>query len=107
MVEKYIHGRRNENQQVTQPPRTREAGDVKRPRYGSTYRMCVSLFWSGTALNPSGLGDITTYHTIFLLTILGSMALLVLILLCVLLYYCRWAGPHLLVDALVSPLLLM
>ncbi|XP_012672205.2 protein FAM171A2 [Clupea harengus] len=44
---------------------------------------------TGTALNPSGLGDITTYHTIFLLTILGSMALLVLILLCVLLYYCR------------------
>ncbi|XP_030649834.1 protein FAM171A2 [Chanos chanos] len=44
---------------------------------------------SGTVLNPSGLRDITTYHTIFLLTILGSMALLVLILLCLLLYYCR------------------
>ncbi|XP_041942577.1 protein FAM171A2 [Alosa sapidissima] len=44
---------------------------------------------TGTALNPSGLRDITTYHTIFLLAILGSMALLVLILLCVLLYYCR------------------
>ncbi|XP_076853293.1 protein FAM171A2 isoform X2 [Brachyhypopomus gauderio] len=43
----------------------------------------------GTILNPSGLRDITTYHTIFLLTILGSMALLVLILLCLLLYYCR------------------
>ncbi|KAL2102052.1 hypothetical protein ACEWY4_003813 [Coilia grayii] len=43
----------------------------------------------GTALNPSGLRDITTYHTIFLLAILGSMALLVLVLLCVLLYYCR------------------
>ncbi|MBN3312903.1 F1712 protein, partial [Atractosteus spatula] len=43
----------------------------------------------GMALNPSGLRDITTYHTIFLLTILGSMALLVLILLCLLLYYCR------------------
>ncbi|MFT7819324.1 protein FAM171A2-like isoform X1 [Arapaima gigas] len=41
------------------------------------------------ALNPSGLRDITTYHTIFLLTILGSLALLVLILLCLLLYYCR------------------
>ncbi|XP_062387570.1 protein FAM171A2 [Sardina pilchardus] len=44
---------------------------------------------TGTALNPYGLRDITTYHTIFLLAILGSMALLVLILLCVLLYYCR------------------
>uniref|UniRef100_A0A4W4F2B6 Protein FAM171A2 n=1 Tax=Electrophorus electricus TaxID=8005 RepID=A0A4W4F2B6_ELEEL len=44
---------------------------------------------TGTVLNPSGLRDITTYHTIFLLTILGSMALLVLILLCLLLYYCR------------------
>uniref|UniRef100_W5L720 Family with sequence similarity 171 member A2 n=1 Tax=Astyanax mexicanus TaxID=7994 RepID=W5L720_ASTMX len=43
----------------------------------------------GTVLNPSGLRDITTYHTIFLLTILGSMALLVLVLLCLLLYYCR------------------
>nr|XP_046225224.1 protein FAM171A2 [Oncorhynchus gorbuscha] len=37
----------------------------------------------------SGLRDITTYHTLFLLSILGSLALLVLILLCVLLYYCR------------------
>ncbi|XP_051570673.1 protein FAM171A2-like [Myxocyprinus asiaticus] len=44
---------------------------------------------SGTGLNPSGLRDITTYHTIFLLAILGAMALLVLILLCLLLYYCR------------------
>ncbi|MBN3308825.1 F1712 protein, partial [Amia calva] len=43
----------------------------------------------GMPLNSSGLRDITTYHTIFLLTILGSMALLVLILLCLLLYYCR------------------
>ncbi|XP_036409239.1 protein FAM171A2 [Megalops cyprinoides] len=44
---------------------------------------------TGMGLNPTGLRDITTYHTIFLLTILGSMALLVLILLCLLLYYCR------------------
>ncbi|KAJ8404296.1 hypothetical protein AAFF_G00340690 [Aldrovandia affinis] len=44
---------------------------------------------SGMGLNPTGLRDITTYHTIFLLTILGSMALLVLVLLCLLLYYCR------------------
>ncbi|XP_067869332.1 protein FAM171A2 isoform X4 [Heterodontus francisci] len=41
------------------------------------------------AVNPSRFGDITTYHTIFLLTILGAMALLVLVLLCLLLYYCR------------------
>ncbi|XP_030321600.1 LOW QUALITY PROTEIN: protein FAM171A2 [Calypte anna] len=33
--------------------------------------------------------DITTYHTIFLLTILGALALLVLTLLCLLIYYCR------------------
>ncbi|XP_016135173.1 protein FAM171A2 isoform X2 [Sinocyclocheilus grahami] len=44
---------------------------------------------SGAGLNTSGLRDITTYHTIFLLAILGAMALLVLILLCLLLYYCR------------------
>ncbi|KAA0705921.1 Protein FAM171A2 [Triplophysa tibetana] len=44
---------------------------------------------SGTDMNSSGLRDITTYHTIFLLAILGAMALLVLILLCLLLYYCR------------------
>lgn len=44
----------------------------------------------GTGMNSSGLRDITTYHTIFLLAILGAMALLVLILLCLLLYYCRF-----------------
>lgn len=44
---------------------------------------------AGTPRNPAGLRDITTYHTIFLLAILGSMALLVLVLLCVLVYYCR------------------
>ncbi|XP_063045014.1 protein FAM171A2-like [Engraulis encrasicolus] len=36
-----------------------------------------------------GLRDITAYHTLFLLSILASLALLVLVLLCVLLYYCR------------------
>ncbi|XP_007899673.2 protein FAM171A2 [Callorhinchus milii] len=41
------------------------------------------------AVIPSRFGDITMYHTIFLLTILGAMALLVLVLLCLLLYYCR------------------
>ncbi|XP_068610797.1 protein FAM171A2 [Brachionichthys hirsutus] len=44
---------------------------------------------SGLGLSHPGLRDITTYHTLFLLAILGSLALLVLILLCVLLYYCR------------------
>nr|XP_061807844.1 protein FAM171A2-like [Nerophis lumbriciformis] len=44
---------------------------------------------SGHGLNHPGLRDITAYHTLFLLAILGSLALLVLILLCVLLYYCR------------------
>lgn len=39
----------------------------------------------------AGVTDITTYHTIFLLTILGALALLVLILLCLLIYYCRSA----------------
>lgn len=46
----------------------------------------------------AGVTDITTYHTIFLLTILGALALLVLILLCLLIYYCRSAPtaqhPH-------------
>lgn len=46
--------------------------------------------FKGAGLNTSGLRDITTYHTIFLLAILGAMALLVLILLCLLLYYCRY-----------------
>lgn len=41
----------------------------------------------------AGVTDITTYHTIFLLTILGALALLVLILLCLLIYYCRSAPP--------------
>ncbi|XP_034050283.1 protein FAM171A2 isoform X2 [Thalassophryne amazonica] len=44
---------------------------------------------TGLGLSHPGLRDITTYHTLFLLSILGSLALLVLILLCVLLYYCR------------------
>ena len=34
--------------------------------------------------------DISTYHTVFLLAILGGMALILLCLLCLLLYYCRW-----------------
>ncbi|KAM3872835.1 protein FAM171A1 [Diretmus argenteus] len=33
--------------------------------------------------------DISTYHTVFLLAILGGMALILLCLLCLLMYYCR------------------
>ncbi|XP_062336514.1 protein FAM171A2-like isoform X1 [Osmerus eperlanus] len=46
-------------------------------------------FPSSTAVTAGGLGDLSSYNTIFLLSILGSMALLVLVLLCLLLYYCR------------------
>ncbi|XP_034985075.1 protein FAM171A1 isoform X1 [Zootoca vivipara] len=46
------------------------------------------------AMSPTNPGpvvtqDITTYHTVFLLAILGGMALILLVLLCLLLYYCR------------------
>ncbi|XP_074834932.1 protein FAM171A2 [Carettochelys insculpta] len=44
---------------------------------------------TGLVALTSGMKDITTYHTIFLLTILGALALLVLSLLCLLIYYCR------------------
>ncbi|XP_076399549.1 protein FAM171A2 isoform X1 [Peromyscus maniculatus bairdii] len=44
---------------------------------------------SGLVTITSGIQDIGTYHTIFLLTILAALALLVLILLCLLIYYCR------------------
>jgi len=50
---------------------------------------------AGLDLSHPGLRDITTYHTLFLLSILASLALLVLILLCVLLYYCRCGGAGL------------
>ena len=43
----------------------------------------------GLVTITSGIQDIGTYHTIFLLTILAALALLVLILLCLLVYYCR------------------
>lgn len=49
--------------------------------------LCIQTLGSG--LSHPGLRDITAYHTFFLLSILGSLALLVLVLLCVLLYYCR------------------
>lgn len=46
------------------------------------------------AMSPINTGpvvakDISTYHTVFLLVILGGMALILLFLLCLLLYYCR------------------
>ncbi|XP_036079095.1 protein FAM171A2 isoform X2 [Rousettus aegyptiacus] len=54
-------------------------------------------YWAAAMASPmtglvtitSGIQDIGTYHTIFLLTILAALALLVLILLCLLIYYCR------------------
>uniref|UniRef100_A0A672S4M6 Family with sequence similarity 171 member A2 n=1 Tax=Sinocyclocheilus grahami TaxID=75366 RepID=A0A672S4M6_SINGR len=49
----------------------------------------IAAFRSSAGLSHPGLRDITAYHTFFLLSILGSLALLVLVLLCVLLYYCR------------------
>ncbi|KAM3614152.1 uncharacterized protein V6R79_010905 [Siganus canaliculatus] len=47
-----------------------------------------------TAMSPVHSGpvfakDISTYHTVFLLAILGGLALILLCLLCLLLYYCR------------------
>ncbi|XP_078251146.1 protein FAM171A2-like [Rhinoraja longicauda] len=57
------------------------------------YRAPQLGYWAAALLplsqGKSRFGDLTTYHTIFLLTILGAMALLVLVLLCLLLYYCR------------------
>ncbi|XP_057244755.1 protein FAM171A2-like, partial [Malurus melanocephalus] len=47
------------------------------------------VFGRGLVAMAAGVTDISTYHTIFLLTILGALALLVLILLCLLIYYCR------------------
>lgn len=50
-------------------------------------------YWAA-AMSPPNPGpivaqDITAYHTLFLLAILGGMAFILLVLLCVLLYYCR------------------
>lgn len=50
------------------------------------FAFCLAGF---SLLGHPGLRDISMYHTLFLLCILGSLVLLVLILLCVLLYYCR------------------
>ncbi|XP_041708916.2 protein FAM171A1-like isoform X1 [Coregonus clupeaformis] len=50
-------------------------------------------YWVAT-MSPLDTGpvvtkDISTYHTVFLLAILGGMAVILLCLLCLLLYYCR------------------
>ncbi|XP_055970497.1 protein FAM171A1 [Sorex fumeus] len=50
-------------------------------------------YWAA-AMSPPNPGpivtqDITAYHTLFLLAILGGMAFILLVLLCLLLYYCR------------------
>ncbi|XP_068118386.1 protein FAM171A2 isoform X2 [Hyperolius riggenbachi] len=58
---------------------------------------CTKLGYWAAAVPSSGRGmlslmsgvDIAGYHTIFLLSILGALTLLVLILLCLLIYYCR------------------
>lgn len=42
-----------------------------------------------SVVGPVVAKDISTYHTVFLLVILGGMALILLFLLCLLLYYCR------------------
>lgn len=54
-----------------------------------SFALYFMILCVGLGLSHPGLRDITTYHTLFLLCVLGSLALLVLILLCVLLYYCR------------------
>ncbi|XP_051850798.1 protein FAM171A2 [Antechinus flavipes] len=61
------------------------------PQLGYWAAALASPAYSGTGLVTvtSGIKDISTYHTIFLLTILGALALLVLSLLCLLIYYCR------------------
>ncbi|XP_052000102.1 protein FAM171A1-like [Xyrauchen texanus] len=58
-----------------------------------TYIASQLGYWVA-AMSPINTGpvvakDISTYHTVFLLAILGGMALILLFLLCLLLYYCR------------------
>ncbi|XP_030639428.1 protein FAM171A1 [Chanos chanos] len=67
----------------------REGGDLI-----LTYIAPQLGYWVA-AMSPVNTGpvvaakDISTYHTVFLLAILGGMALILLFLLCLLLYYCR------------------
>ncbi|KAI4891339.1 hypothetical protein NFI96_015725, partial [Prochilodus magdalenae] len=58
-----------------------------------TYIASQLGYWVA-AMSPVNTGpvvakDISTYHTVFLLAILGGMALILLVLLCLLVYYCR------------------
>lgn len=70
---------------------TREGSHLSVDFTASQLGYWIAAFRSsaGSGLSHPGLRDITAYHTFFLLSILGSLALLVLVLLCVLLYYCR------------------
>lgn len=70
-------------------------GDVQREgnQLCLTYVAPQLGYWVA-AMSPLHSGpvvakDISTYHTVFLLAILGGMALILLCLLCLLLYYCR------------------
>lgn len=70
-------------------------GDVQREgnQLSLTYVAPQLGYWVA-AMSPLHSGpvvakDISTYHTVFLLAILGGMALILLCLLCLLLYYCR------------------
>lgn len=66
----------------------------------TSYKNCKLIFhwiscfyFSPPLVLPTGpvfAKDISTYHTVFLLAILGGMALILLCLLCLLLYYCRF-----------------
>lgn len=74
------------------PGRTLWLGSCGVPRGGrATSQLGVP---AGLVAVAAGMKDITAYHTIFLLTILGALALLVLTLLCLLIYYCRSAAPR-------------
>ncbi|KAI7792897.1 protein FAM171A2 [Triplophysa rosa] len=70
---------------------TREGSHLSLDFTASQLGYWIAAFRSsaGSSLSHPGFRDITAYHTFFLLSILGSLALLVLVLLCVLLYYCR------------------
>lgn len=48
--------------------------------------MMIFFFCAG----PIFAKDFNTYHTVFLLAILGGIGLILLCLLCLLLYYCRF-----------------
>ncbi|XP_026140624.1 protein FAM171A1-like isoform X2 [Carassius auratus] len=70
-------------------------GYVQREGKQLTYTyIAPQLGYWVAAMSPINTGpvvakDISTYHTVFLLAILGGMALILLFLFCLLLYYCR------------------